>query len=265
MASLTTITLPARPVGIEGGNNQPRFSIHEVVAGDNLWDIANRHGVSYDKLLEFNLSYNFASLEELNPNLIYWLTLQNGQNLHQVPVKLQPGQTILIPEINDPCHERFVSDTGQPVAMASCAFGNAQEHFDPIYAYNDPRHSMDYYINAKDDEGLQGILARMQATRWLSDVIRDEQTTDIPFSQIEGIAMAQLTGPLGREADNLNCTNTDITCYRRRTMLWSTVGQRQEWIAKNIRQYDLDKNGRFSEQELSHAIIACETRHPVEE
>lgn len=267
MATPPNITLPLKQAGIESSAGQPHFSVHEVVAGDNLWNIANGHGISYEALLEFNLSYNFASLTEFNPDLIYLLTLQNEQNFDQVPITLHPGQAILIPEITDPCYETLSSNSGQPVSVASCALGDAEAHFDPIYVYNDPRYPMNHYINAKDDEDLQGVLIGIRNRKNNRDVTSQPEKVDrdISFLRATEIMKNKLVRPLKQKVIELYCGITDFNCTIRQTRLWWTIESRQTWIDENFYKYDTDGNGSFSEQELTNAITACEMQKPIEE
>lgn len=248
MSQIGKISLPLIESTDQTDQNLPRFIVHEIVSGDNMWDISRKHGLSYNDFLELNLRYNSAELLRHNPELPEQITDQNGENLHLVKIDLRPGQMVLIPESAEQCYSRFSPSDGVVREFAECFLGDEKPHRDAVYAYADKTHGMDHYAAGQSSGD--------------NDATAHQNANDIRFSMVESLAYSQLVERIEKEVREMDCELSDVECYRKRHSLGTVADLRRKWISQNIFTYDKSGDGWFSPEEYSKAVTECEKAHP---
>lgn len=280
MAKTSPISIPLTPAYPDSPGR--RFLVHTVKPGDSLWRIASEHGLNVEDLIQVNLEYNLPTLTQYNPNLLADLTALGDAPFYQVSIQIRPGQVILIHETGvTQCREGSkTGPEGELEVVADC--GRTSPHRDSVYIPRGVEDSMDGYQQfsyVETNGALRALLDGRQDTYEadMAAFAREMAAVNQVPGQTAGLDRIDLTGPatarsmaisaatqdLEDRAVRMHCQDHDYACMGQRQSLFDTADNRRRYIEQNLGRFDADKDGVYSEDEISDLIGAAEAAWPL--
>lgn len=225
--------------------SRPKFTLHTVKAGESLKSIADKHGIPYQLLLETNLSYNLATLTKRNHDLIERIQFfvdHNGEGIHRVPLSLEPGQAILIPET-------WRNKNRRHDAEAVFALGVTPDKLD---AYSSDKRNPDLFgdllAGLRDENRQIDVMARSEAghVRLEDGLIRARNYIEESERRARAFLMC-----------DFDDDPPPYLCHAAHVRISTEEATSRQCIDSTVVSYDSDADGWFSPDEYSALIAGC--------